>query len=140
MELKLTHDEVQQYFDMRDDLNYYKLQVALLEDEIALLRQDATAAPAYTELTRTTITNDPLPDVSTLIAVYDAGESRENRQGKAWDDLDLHIIRMAVGKVHPAFMTSSLAQLLGRTEQSINSKANELGFRIKNDRVVYKHD
>lgn len=139
MELKLTHDEVQQYFDMQSDLATYKQMVSDLEDEIAMLRNVDVVAEKYSD-PAPTITEDYLPDVATIIAAYNAGETRENRQGKAWDNLDLHIIRMAVGKVHPAFFISSLAETLGRTEKSINAKANELGFRIKNDRVVYKHD
>lgn len=140
MTLTLTHHEVQQYFDMRDDLEHYKQLVSDLEEELAMLRHEASVDSEYSDPAPTTITEDYLPDVSTLVAAYDAKETRENRQNKAWDDLDLHIIRMAVGKVHPAFMISSLAEILGRTEQAINTKANELGFRIKNDRVVYKHD
>lgn len=121
MTLTLTYNEVQQYF-------------------IAMLRHEASVDSGYSYPAPTIISEDYLPDVSTVIAAYEAGETRENRQGRAWDNIDLHIIRMAVGKVHPAFHISSLVETLGRTEQSINAKANELGFRVKNDRVVYKHD
>jgi len=147
MTLTLTHDEVQQYFDMRDDLNYYKQKAEELQSIVNTMNENRS--PAYHDMYEelyppskptTPVVKDYLPDVPTVIAAYDAKETRENRQGKAWDDLDIHIIRMAVGKVHPAFMISSLAETLGRTEQSVNSKAHDLGFKVKNDRVVYKHD
>ena len=138
MTLTLTHDEVQQYFDTQADLTYSKQKVIELEDEIAMLRQEYSAensvAPSIT------ITKDYLPDISTVIAAYEEGETRDDRQGKTWDDIDIHIIRMSVGKAHDAFRISSLASILGRTVQSINSKAHDLGFIVKNDRVVYKHD
>jgi len=37
MELKLTHEEVQQYFDMRDDIAEYKERIAELSAVIAKL-------------------------------------------------------------------------------------------------------
>ena len=39
MELKLTHDEVQQYFDMQSDLAYYQQKAQELEDELDMLRE-----------------------------------------------------------------------------------------------------
>ena len=149
MQLTLTGDEVQQYFDLKSDLEYYKQKSQELEEELDMLREkeyrESTGMDPIAELAK--LTGIKPMDAGTLELTFGTILSRwsENytadgsQMNKAWTELEERALRLCVGKQHPAASVSYLSQMLGRTVQAINSKAHELGFNIKNDHIINKN-
>lgn len=138
MQLTLFGDEVQQYFDLKSDLEYYKQKSQELEEELDMLREAEYRDAILSEPTRYPDTLEPT--FSSIISRWNNNYTADTiKTGKAWTELEEKAIRLCVGKQHPASSISYLAQMLGRTVQAIKSKAIELGFNIKNGHIINKN-
>ena len=115
MTLTLHHDEVQQYFDMRDDLAYYKQKAQELEEELDMLRE-AEATPL----------SDEVP--------YD-------RSGTRWDAEELSTlsyIRNHSGLYDGVQLGVVLDMFPGRSESSVKHALWTKKIGIKNGRLKFK--
>lgn len=132
MTLTLQHDEVQQYFDMKDDIIVYKERIAELEklfhivdiktsNEVVLPTQEdiysfVTSAYSYTPVDQHKQWSQE--DIASL-------KDRIFFQGKySRDDLNIHTIHRTL--------------FPHRTLDGVKSKVYDLGGRCKNDQISPK--
>ena len=115
MKLELIGDEVQQYFDMRDDLEFYRTRAQELEDELDMLRE-AEATPSLHE--------EP----------YD-------RSGTRWDAEELSTlayIRNHSGLYDGKPLDSILPEFPGRSESSVKHALWTKKIGVKNGKLKFK--
>lgn len=128
MKLELIGDEVQQYFDMRDDLAYYKQKAQELEDELDMLRESTVKFPLMKEYTEGMVKG-----LNELVT-YD-------KSGTRWDAEELSTlayIRNHSGLYDGKPLDFILPEFPGRSESSVKHALWTKKIGVKNGKLKFK--
>ena len=135
MKLTLHHDEVQQYFDMRDDLAYWQKKAQELEDELDMLRESTTTQHDEVEYRE--------PPVVSTERSYPEGTTKSPHTASRWESweetlLSHRIDPTSTAKKSERTLVNCIIKLPGRTEAAIRSKIGLLGGYIRHGNVYQK--